>query len=117
MSVIMIRILLFILISLYSMLVFGQTSADGNPEKHPDFKVYPTISSYDHRLDFYAETPQSIVVNWIDLSGRTIMYEKLTLEKGANSFSIRNSAKLTRGTYVVTSVVDGKRLSGRIIVL
>jgi len=117
-SVIVIRIVLFILISLYSMVVFGQTTTDGAGDGHArTFKVYPTISSYDHRLDFQAEKEQSVIVNWVDLSGRIVMRENLSLEKGANSFSIRNNAKLAKGNYVVTTIIDGKRFTGRIVIV
>lgn len=117
MSVVVIRIILFILISLYSMVVFGQTTTDGGEQKPSHiFKVYPTISSYDHRLDFYTEKQQSVVVTWVDLAGRAMMQENLTLEKGVNSFSIRNNSRLAKGNYILSTVIDGKKYVGRLIV-
>jgi hypothetical protein len=79
--------------------------------------VYPTLSSYDHRLDLQAEKEQFVIVNWVDLTGRIVMRENLSLEKGANSFSIRNNAKLSKGNYFVTTIIDGKRFTGRIVIV
>lgn len=116
--IVWLRVIIFILISLYSIVVFGQQSPDGGQETgKPLFRVYPTISSYDHRLDFIAEKAQPAVVKWFDISGRLVYREELFLEKGANSFSIQNQGKLGKGNYILSVVIDGSRRSGRVMVM
>src|SRR5690606_22173325 len=116
--VIWIRILVLILISLYSMVVFGQDQIPpANDQQTPAFRVYPTLSSYDHRLDFVAEKAQSATVRWVDITGRMVYREELELVKGANSFSIRNQGKLSKGTYILSVVIDGRKRAGRVIIM
>ncbi len=118
MSIVWIRVILFVLISLYSKVVFGQENIPADQRVgQGTFKVYPTISSYDHRLDMVAEKSQVVVVRWIDISGRIMQTEELSLEKGSNSFSIRNSSRLGKGNYILSVVIDGKPHSGRIILM
>jgi len=116
-SIVWIRVILFILISLYSIVVFGQSAEDQPHKNSKIFQVYPTVSTFDHRLDLVAACPQSVVVSWVDLSGRLVMKEKLNLEKGDNSFSVRNLGRLSKGCYVLSVIVDGKKHSGRLMIM
>ena len=117
MTIIWIRVIMFILISLYSIVVFGQTPEPMPRKSEQVFKVYPTVSTFDHRLDLEAEEAQPVVVKWVDMIGRVMMTERFQLEKGSNSFSVRNQARLPKGSYILTVLVDGRRYSERLLIM
>jgi Secretion system C-terminal sorting domain len=64
------------------------------------FKVYPTVVSENATVSVAAATKEQTSVQLVDLSGRSVYQQAVTLQAGNNTFTIDGLNSLPKGTYV-----------------
>jgi len=91
-------------------------SIEENTFEH-NFKAGYSISNREIVVDFNANTIGNMVVNLVDMNGRSVYTEKLgSSELGENSERVRLPQEIDGGMYVVHFFIGNKAMSANIMV-
>lgn len=94
----------------------SNASIEENTFEH-NFKAGYSISNREIVIDFNANTIGDMVVNVVDMNGRSVYTEKLgSSELGENSERVRLPQEIDGGIYVVHFFVGNKAMSANIMV-
>ena len=94
----------------------SNASIEENTFEH-NFKAGYSISNREIVVDFNANTIGDMVVNLVDMNGRSVYTEKLgSSELGENSERVRLPQEIDGGIYVVHFFVGNKAMSANIMV-
>lgn len=94
----------------------ANASVEENTFKH-NFKAGYSVSNREVVIDFNANTIGDMVVNVVDMNGRSVYTEKLgSSELGENNERVRLPEEIEGGIYVVHFFVGNKAMSAKIMV-
>lgn len=78
--------------------------------------VYPTVVTGNATVNINSGVTEQTNLQVVDLSGRLVYRQVITLQKGSNTFSVSGLAKLLPGTYVAMVNNGGNLYSQKIMV-
>ncbi len=79
-----------------NILAFRNANSNNN-----SFKVYPSIVQSNVTVQLRADKASTAIFNLVDMSGRLVLRQELTVQEGTNNILVNGFDKLTTGTYIV----------------
>ena len=73
------------------------------------FKVYPNIVQSSTTINMVSASRQQASITIVDLSGRIIRQNQVSIQAGTNNMQINDLEKLSRGQYYVVLDIPGNR--------
>ena len=96
----------------YSNILAFRNAAGGQD----DYKVYPSLVQSSATVTVKSEKSGSAIFRLVDLSGRTVLQQQVTLQEGVNNVVVNNLGTVNTGNYVaVIKTADNKMHSQKII--
>lgn len=80
------------------------------------FNLYPTVVTGNATVNINSVVAEQTNLQVVDLSGRMVYRQMVSLQKGNNTFSVNGLTKLSPGTYVAIVNAGGNLYSQKIMV-
>jgi hypothetical protein len=79
-------------------------------------KVYPTLIDVTATATVEADKAQTAFLQWIDLSGKIVQQQSVSLQKGTNSFAVAKQGNLPKGNYIIAVIADNAITTDRVVI-
>ena len=78
-------------------------------------RVYPSIVHSNTTLSFHADQRTDAVISVVDMNGRSMRHQKISVGEGSNAVQLDGLDRLSAGVYVVSVTVGQERMIQRIV--
>jgi hypothetical protein len=80
-----------------------------------NMRIYPTVVEHNTTLNFHAPQRSDAVVSVVDMNGRSLKQQKISVGEGANAVQLDGLDRLSAGVYMVSVTVGQERMTQRIV--
>jgi methionine-rich copper-binding protein CopC len=78
-------------------------------------RIFPTVVEHNTTLNFHAPQRSDAVVSVVDMNGRSLKQQKISVGEGANAVQLDGLDRLSAGVYMVSVTVGQERMTQRIV--